>query len=278
MTDIPDRYCVVGNPIEQSKSPEIHALFAKQTQQNISYEKKLVEIGCFEQAAKAFFADGGKGMNVTVPFKEEAYKFADVLTKRAELAGAVNTLAMQSDGAILGDNTDGQGLVWDITERLKWEVKNKHILMLGAGGAAKGVLYMLLQQEPAQITVANRTASKALKLSEQYAAYGEVIGCGFSDISLNEKYDLVINATSASLAGGLPDIDKKIFASTIYAYDMVYGKSLTPFLAWAKQQGVANISDGFGMLVGQAAESFQLWRSQPIDINNAYSALARLIA
>lgn len=256
-----DRYRVVGNPIAHSKSPEIHALFAKQTDQLISYDKHLVELEHFAEEAHAFFSSGGKGMNITVPFKEDAYKFADALTQRAKLAGAVNTLALQSDGSILGDNTDGQGIVWDITERLGWQLKDKNILVLGAGGAVKGVLYMLQQQQPNNIVVANRTILKANAIAEQFASFGDISARGFESVSEMNGFDIIINGTSASLGGQLPNIKPDIFNRVSGAYDMVYSDSDTPFLRWASENGAKQTSDGLGMLIGQAAESFFIWRN-----------------
>lgn len=254
-----DRYCVFGNPIAHSKSPIIHSLFAEQTQQQLSYDKQLVELDGFNQAAKDFFANGGKGLNITVPFKHDAYQFAQVLTERAKTAGAVNTLALQEDGSILGDNTDGIGMVSDIVDRMSWPIQAQRVLILGAGGAVRGVLLPVLEQHPMSVTVANRTAEKARVLEEEFKPYGQVNGCGYDELD-GQQFDLVINGTSASLSGDLPPIPAEVLASNARAYDMMYGSEPTPFLRWAKQHGAKGIADGLGMLVGQAAESFYIWR------------------
>lgn len=256
-----DHYRVVGNPIAHSKSPAIHALFAEQTQQNIIYDKALIEIGEFAEDARAFFNSGGKGMNVTVPFKGDAFNFADELTERASLASAVNTLALQKDGSILGDNTDGPGLVWDLRDRLGWELNGKRMLILGAGGAVRGVLHSLIEAGLSEIVIANRTASKASDLAELFSRYGRVSGVGFDELTNSApSFDIIVNATSASLSGALPNVKDTVIASADAVYDMVYSKELTAFLEWAKALGVQNVSDGFGMLIGQAAESFNIWR------------------
>ncbi len=259
-----DQYAVVGNPIAHSKSPQIHQLFAQQTKQEINYEKLLVPLGEFNQHLNSFFQRGGKGLNVTVPFKEDAFEFADALSERAQLAGAVNTLVVKGDGAIWGDTTDGVGLVADIY-RLGWQIKSKRVLVLGAGGAVRGVLQPLLVEKPEKIIIANRTASKAVNLSEIFKPYGTICGCGFENLK-NKPFDLIINGTSASLSGELPPLPDAVFSSDSYVYDMVYGSEPTSFMEWADRQGVAETSDGLGMLVGQAAESFRLWRGVSPDI------------
>ena len=255
-----DKYAVFGNPIEHSKSPQIHAEFARQTGQAMEYDRQLVARDDFSNAAKTFFAAGGKGLNITVPFKEEAYHFADQLTDRARAAQAVNTLALQGSGQILGDNTDGAGLVMDLTRYLGWQLRGKNILILGAGGAVRGVLLPLLAAAPKAITVANRTAAKAEELAKHFAEQGRIQGCGFDalqDICAPKDVDIIINGTSASLAGDLPPISSTYFSATTCVYDMVYGDQLTPFLKWAQDSGAGAISDGIGMLYGQAARKFQ---------------------
>ncbi|BCD96988.1 shikimate dehydrogenase [Marinagarivorans cellulosilyticus] len=268
-----DRYAVVGNPIAHSKSPAIHTLFAKQTQQKLSYEKILIELGHFEKDVKRFFTSGGKGLNVTVPFKENAFTFPDQLTPRAQLAGAVNTLIQQTDGSILGDTTDGAGLINDL-QRNCFLLKNAKILVLGAGGAVRGILEPLLAQQPKEVVIANRTVAKAQMLADIFDNYGNIRACGFDDLT-GYEFDTVINGTSASLAGELPPVPESIFANNknTGAYDMMYSKKLTPFLLWAKQQNVSLLTDGLGMLVGQAAESFQLWRGVMPDITPVIDAL-----
>ena len=255
-----DKYAVFGNPIAHSKSPDIHRQFAEQTGQDLSYGKQLVADDGFEAAADAFFAGGGKGLNITVPFKQDAYAYVARTTPRARRAGAVNTLSLQADGTILGDTTDGIGLVSDIINNLGWEVRHKRVLVLGAGGAVRGVLEPLLAQQPQHIVIANRTVDKALQLSKGFAEFGYLLGCGF-DMLDEQQFDLIINGTSAGLQGDLPPLpDSLIDANGATAcYDMLYGAKPTPFMQWAAQRG-AKVSDGLGMLVGQAAESFALWR------------------
>lgn len=254
-----DQYCVFGNPIAQSKSPDIHRQFAQQTGEAVDYSKQLVDVDGFETAAKTFFEGGGCGLNITVPFKLDAYQFADQLTERAKNAGAVNTLKRLEDGKIIGDNTDGQGLVSDITEYLGWPVVGKRVLILGAGGAVRGVLQPLLEQRPQTLVIANRTLAKAEGLADEFSSYGEIQACEFSAL-MGQQFDLVINATSAGLAGELPPLPNGLLADTACCYDMIYGAEPTVFLQWAKQQGAAQVADGIGMLVGQAAQSFKLWR------------------
>lgn len=276
-----DRYAVFGNPIVHSRSPEIHTAFAEQTRQCMTYTKQLVEIDQFGCAADEFFAAGGRGLNVTVPFKEKAFAYASQLTPRAQSAGAVNTLALQADGSVLGDNTDGIGMVRDITTRLQWPLKGKRILLLGAGGAARGVLLPCLEQEPASLTVANRTLAKAEMLvqnfRQEFAANpvsGRVDACGFDALAARE-FDLVINGTSASIGGDVPPIPASVFTADAAAYDMMYGKDLTPFLRWSQQQGVERLADGLGMLVGQAAEAFFLWRGIKPEIEPVLEQLRK---
>ncbi len=251
-----DQYCVFGNPIEHSRSPFIHHTFAKQTNQNIYYQKKLVPLNGFSDAVTAFIKQEGKGANITVPFKEEALALADELSDRARLAGAVNTLTFKN-GKVYGDNTDGEGLVQDLI-RNKVSLAGCRILLLGAGGAARGVLLPLLSQSPSSITVANRTESKAELLCLHFSD-SRVTASNFLDVE-GKQFDLIINATSASLSGGVPAISETVINNTVTCYDMVYGKDKTPFLKWAKKHGAANIIDGLGMLVGQAAVSFSIWR------------------
>jgi shikimate dehydrogenase len=255
-----DKYAVFGNPIAHSKSPDIHRQFAEQTGQDLSYSKQLVAEDGFEAAANEFFANGGRGLNITVPFKQDAYAYVARTTPRARRAGAVNTLSLEADGTILGDTTDGVGLVSDIVNNLGWEIRHKRVLVLGAGGAVRGVLEPLLEQQPQHIVIANRTVDKALQLSKGFAEFGYLLGCGF-DMLGEQQFDLIINGTSAGLQGELPLLpDSLIDANgTTACYDMLYGAEPTPFIQWAAQRG-AQVSDGLGMLVGQAAESFALWR------------------
>ena len=255
----PDRYAVFGNPVVHSKSPQIHQWFARQTGQDISYSKQLVEEGQFESAAARFFRSGGKGLNITMPFKLNAFTFADRVTPRAERAGAVNTLARQGDGSILGDNTDGAGMVADITANLGWPLDARRVLVLGAGGAVRGVLQPLLSEAPGRLLIANRTVAKALQLARNFRDLGRIQVCGFEDLA-GQQFDLVINGTAASLAGDLPPLPEGLLGDGARCYDMMYAAEPTVFLRWAREQGAQACADGLGMLVGQAAESFFLWR------------------
>ncbi len=255
----PDRYAVFGNPIEHSKSPQIHQAFAAQTGEDVIYTKQCVDEDKFAIEAKAFFEAGGHGLNVTVPFKQDACVFADELTDRAQAAGAVNTLARRSDGSILGDNTDGCGLVSDITDRLGWQLRAAKVLILGAGGAVRGVLEPILAEGPSLVVIANRTAPKAKILADMFASSGEITGVGFDDID-DIAFDVIINGTSASLSADVPPVPSSCIVEHTKVYDMVYGAEPTAFMKWAVKQGATQVSDGLGMLVGQAAESFRLWR------------------
>ncbi|MDW6002292.1 shikimate dehydrogenase [Vibrio mangrovi] len=260
MAHLNDRYAVFGNPISHSKSPFIQTLFARQTNQEMTYTAELAPVNGFKSTVDAFFSQGGKGCNVTVPFKEEAYAFADQLTERAKIAGAVNTLKKLDDGGILGDNTDGAGLVQDLLQH-QVPLAGAKILLIGAGGAAKGVIHPLLAQSPDSIVITNRTFAKAEALAalfQESQVQAPVSALPMAEI--HSKFDVVINSTSASLSGELPDITGDIFSEKSVAYDMMYGKGLTVFSQWAVEHGCAHAYDGLGMLVGQAAESFMLWR------------------
>ena len=253
-----DLYCVFGNPIAHSRSPAIHSAFAKATGQDLIYEARLAAVDGFPLAVSEFVAAGGKGANVTVPFKEEAFRLATRLSERAARAGAVNTLAF--DGAeIFGDNTDGAGLVRDITNNLGFPLLGKRILLLGAGGASRGVIAPLLAEKPASLFVANRSADKAAALAQAFADMAP-LGAGSFAETAGKSFDLLINATSASLSGDSLPLPPGIFAPGSLAYDMMYGKGETPFLALAREQGAARCADGLGMLVEQAAEAFFVWR------------------
>lgn len=255
---MPDLYAVIGNPISHSKSPLIHAEFSKQTDQDMRYEAILGALDGFSIAVEAFRKFGGRGMNVTIPFKLEACKISTRLTERAAAAQAVNTLVFDND-EILGENTDGIGLVRDIVSNLDFMITGKRVLLMGAGGAARGALLPLLEHQPKTLTIANRTKQKAFELQQRFAEYGCVIPADYVDLAGHE-FDIVINSTSASLNGELPSLPPCIFAAESLAYDMMYGSGLTPFLQFAGQQGAVHLSDGIGMLVEQAAESFLLWR------------------
>lgn len=253
-----DRYAVFGNPIGHSKSPAIHTAFARQTGQDLTYEALLAPLDDFTGAVRAFIASGGRGANVTVPFKEEAFRLTSRRTPRAELAGAVNTLVF-ADGEIVGDNTDGAGLLRDLEINLACPINGKRVLLLGAGGAARGALGPLLDARPATLVIANRTAAKAVELARSFAEHGPVAASAYSELA-GQSFDLVINATSASLGGELPPLPLGVFAPGSLAYDMMYAKDGTPFLDFARQHGAAYLSDGLGMLVEQAAEAFFIWR------------------
>lgn len=258
-----DLYCVFGNPIAHSKSPAIHAAFAQQTGENLRYEARLAAVDGFFAAISDFVAEGGRGANVTVPFKEEAYRRCDRLTDRAARAGAVNTLQF-IDGGVHGDNTDGAGLVRDISVNLGRSLAGQRILLLGAGGASRGVIAPLLAEKPAVLVIANRSPDKAQQLAAAFAdlAAGAVPSGGAFAQLAGQQFDVVINATSASLSGDSLPLPAGIFAPGSLAYDMMYGKGETPFLALARAQGAANCADGLGMLVEQAAEAFTVWRGK----------------
>jgi len=255
MTDV---YAVIGNPIAHSKSPRIHAEFARQTGEDLRYEAVLAPRDGFAAAVVEFRAAGGKGLNVTVPFKLDAFALATERTERAVQAQAVNTLKFDGASA-LGDNTDGAGLVADLTGRLDFALDGKRVLIMGAGGAARGVILPLLRERPASIAIANRTVEKARALQRQFEPFGTVTSGGYAELS-GRSFDLVVNATSAALAGELPPLPPGIFAPGALAYDMIYGPDHSRFEAHARKDGAACVADGLGMLVAQAAESFLLWR------------------
>ena len=263
-----DRYAVFGHPVAHSKSPWIHAAFARQTGHEISYEAILAPLDGFAHAVRTFAAAGGEGANVTLPFKQEAYALATRPTLRAALAKAVNTFGFH-DGTIEGDNTDGIGLVTDLTVNLGCELRGRRILLLGAGGAARGVLLPLLAQGPALLTIANRTVAKAEALAAEFEPVATRSGAAGADVPLSAcgfaalagiRFDLVINATAASLADEAPALPPGLYSPGSLAYDLMYGKGLTAFLRDAQSQGAGRLADGLGMLVEQAAEAFLLWR------------------
>ena len=271
-----DRYGVFGNPIGHSKSPLIHRLFAEQTAQQLSYDTLLAPLDAFEGYARAFFAEG-RGANVTVPFKEQAFALADSLTERARRAGAVNTLKKLDDGSLLGDNTDGAGLVRDLTVNAGIELRGKRILLLGAGGAVRGILEPFLAEQPQSLVIANRTVDKAEQLARQFADLGPVVASGFDWI--DAPVDLIINGTSASLAGELPPISASLIQpGHTCCYDMMYGAGPTAFNRWAAEQGAARTLDGLGMLVEQAVEAFHLWRGVRPDSAPVLAELRRQLA
>jgi len=237
-----DRYAVFGNPIAHSKSPLIHRLFAEQTKQTLEYSAQLAEIGQFAQAVDHFINDNGKGLNITVPFKEDAWACATQHSKRAQRAGAVNTLIVKQDGSLYGDTTDGVGLVRDLTQNKKITLQDKHILIIGAGGAVRGVIEAVLEQQPKRLLIANRTQEKAERLATDFSDLGNIEGCGLDDIA-EQQFDVVINGTSASLQGELPALPPSIFATDACSYDMMYGAQPTAFMQWSKQQSFDHVYD-----------------------------------
>lgn len=260
MSESIDRYAVFGNPIKHSKSPLIHTLFAEQTRQHLVYTAELVEIGQFDSAVKQFIENNSKGLNITVPFKEDAWQLADRHSTRARRAGAVNTLKLEDDGSLYGDTTDGVGLVNDLIQNHHIQVEDKSILIIGAGGAVRGVLQAILEQRPASLFIANRTAEKAVQLSKDFSDLGNITGCGLDEIK-DQRFDVVINGTSASLQGDLPAIPTTVFDERTCSYDMMYADEATVFMQWSKQNGAVQVYDGLGMLVEQAAEAFYIWRN-----------------
>jgi shikimate dehydrogenase len=268
----PDQYGVVGHPISHSWSPFIHGLFAKQTEQSLVYRLYDVAPENFRAYVLEFFTRGGRGLNVTVPHKEAAAELANELTVRADRAGAVNTLMLNAEHSILGDNTDGHGLVTDLQKNLGVGVSNERVLILGAGGATRGVVEPLLGLGPAELVVANRTAERAVNLASLFVDLGAIRGCGFEDVG-DEPFDLVINATAAGLSGAVPNVAGSVIGSHTVCYDMSYSKSATPFVTWAIEQGCARAHKGWGMLVEQAAESFTLWRGVRPDTEAVLDAL-----
>ena len=252
------QYAVVGNPVKHSKSPRIHSLFASQTGIDLAYTAIQLKPENFEAGVRKFFADGGAGLNVTVPFKEKAFLLADSCSERASLAQAVNTLCVDGDGALIGDNTDGVGLVRDIKGNHQFQIRQRRILLLGAGGAVRGALSALVAEDPAEITIANRTPGKALQLKAEFGHLADLTAVGFGELDAT-AFDLVINGTSLSLEGKLPPISKAVISSACCCYDMVYADSDTVFVRWARDNGAVLALDGLGMLVEQAAESFAIW-------------------
>lgn len=270
-----DRYAVFGHPVAHSRSPWIHTRFAELTGQRMVYEARDVAPGGFETALSDFLLEGGKGLNVTLPHKLAAFAAADFLTPRAQHAGAVNTLALQRRG-LLGDNTDGAGLLRDLRDNLGVEIKARRVLLVGAGGAARGALPALLAARPREVIIANRSAVRAVALAQDCAADRPVAGVALD--AVEGTFDLVVNATSASLSGSVPALPDGIVGATTFCYDMVYGVGPTAFMDWAAQRGAAGLSDGAGMLVEQAAESFELWRGVRPATAAVLTELRRLLA
>lgn len=256
-----DSYAVIGNPIRHTKSPLIHTAFARQTGQDIAYEALEAPLGGFAAVVDRFRAGGGCGLNITAPFKLDAFAYATEIKEAARCAGAVNAMKFEGDH-VIADNFDGIGLVNDIQRNLDWPIKGRRVLLLGAGGAAHGALLPILEQGPAEVVIVNRTVRRAEELRDQIATRAPLFATGFAQLPHAHPgpFDLVINATSASQQDDLPPLDMGVFAPTTLAYEMVYGKGLTPFLRLAKSAGASRLADGVGMLVEQAAEAFLWWR------------------
>jgi shikimate dehydrogenase len=267
---VPDRYAVIGNPIGHSKSPQVHSLFAQQTRQAMVYEPLLAPIDGFAGVVHDFIDRGGCGANVTVPFKLEAFALAQERTPRAQSAGAVNTLSF-SAGRIKGDNTDGIGLVRDIMINAAVPLKGRSVLLLGAGGAARGVILPLIEAHIASLVIANRTQDRALELAEHFSPSTVAVSVSTFE-QLDRSYDVIINATSASLSSNLPPLPDAVFGLETLAYDMMYGARPTVFMQHAAQRG-AQVRDGLGMLVEQAAESFHVWRGVRPETASVYQWL-----
>ena len=267
-----DHYAVMGNPVAHSKSPRIHALFAEQTHQQLRYEAILVEKNGFNKAVADFLQHGGKGLNITVPFKQDAWALATSRSERAERAGAVNTLILDQDGRHRGDNTDGTGLVRDLLQNHGTVLASKRLLLVGAGGAARGVIEPLLGENPDLLVIANRTAEKAVELARLFCDLGHTEGCGLDDVA-EQSFDLIINATAASLARQVPALPDSVITANSSCYDMMYADKPTAFMDWARQRGATHCMDGLGMLVEQAAESFYLWRDVRPDTGPVIQAL-----
>lgn len=255
----PDRYAVFGHPIRHSKSPLIHSQFAEQTGQNILYSSQDVDLPQFEDEARTFFLNGGMGLNCTLPLKEAAFCLADACSARAGRARAVNTLVLRPDGTLFGDNTDGAGLLRDLTVNLGLKLAGTRVLILGAGGATRGIIAPLLETALERLVIANRTASRAVLLADEFAALGNVSGCGFADLA-DSRYELILNATAASLTGQLPPLSDDLLTPGGCCYDLAYAETPTAFVRWGQTHGASVSVDGLGMLVEQAAEAFLLWR------------------
>ncbi len=254
-----DKYAVFGHPIKHSKSPRIHNIFAEQTSQALEYIAQEVPAEQFSTAVDCFFSDGGKGLNCTIPLKELAWSYADLKTERAQLSKAVNTLAIQNDGSILGDNTDGIGLVTDLMRNHGLTLAGSKILILGAGGASRGIIAPIFEQSVASIVIANRTVDKALNLAAEFQHKGHINGCGFNDLG-SQQFDLIINATSTSLSGQIPPLPRHLLANKGVCYDLAYSNEPTAFVRWGEENQALKSLDGLGMLVEQAAEAFFIWR------------------
>ena len=267
-----DRYAVIGNPIAHSKSPAIHAAFARQTEQDVVYDRIRAEPLDFAGAVRTFVAAGGRGLNVTVPFKELAWELLDDLSERARAARSVNTLMVADGGLLRGDNTDGVGLVRDLAENHGFSFAGRSVLLVGAGGAARGVVLPLLETGVAALVIANRTTAKAHALAQAMRARGPVSGCGLNQL-WRQRFDLIVNATSTGLQGVDLNLPSDCLAEQGWVYDMFYADAPTPFCRWGSARGAERVLDGLGMLVEQAAESFFLWRGLRPDTMPVIKAL-----
>ena len=273
-TEAPDQYGVAGHPVSHSWSPFIHGMFAKATAQNMVYRLFDLPPENFRRDTLKLFAAGVRGLNVTLPHKQAAADLVNELTPRAERAKAVNTIAYFDDTSLIGDNTDGLGLLADLERNLGLTVTGKRLLILGAGGAVRGVLGPLLEREPQEVVIANRTPERARQLAEEFSDLGDIQHCGFGDAK-GPPYDLIINATSASLQGEMPVMPVGLVGEGTVCYDMAYGRGHTPFTLWARSLHARRTTKGWGMLVEQAAESFQLWRGIRPDTKPVLEALAQ---
>lgn len=268
-----DRYAVFGHPISHSRSPDIHARFAAQTRQTMEYRAMDVPAEVFETTLRTFIKDQGRGLNCTVPLKEIAFGVCDALSDRAQRSGAVNTIKISENGQLWGDNTDGVGLLRDLTHNLSLSLKEKRILILGAGGATRGIIEPLLEARPQSLWIANRTIERAEQLALDFKALGQINALGFMALE-GFAFDLILNATSASLSGALPPLPVGLLAPGGSCYDLAYGKEPTPFVHWGREQGACLSADGIGMLVEQAAEAFHIWRGVFPETRPVIEALA----
>lgn len=266
------KYAVIGNPVQHSKSPQIHTAFARQEGIALHYQRIRSNQADFQSDVDTFRSAGGLGMNVTLPFKVDAFQQCVQHDEFAQAAQAVNTLSFNPAGEWLGANTDGIGLLRDLTHNLKLNLQQSSILILGAGGSVRGILLPLLRQQPEQITLANRTLAKAQQLAEQFCSNGNVRACGYNQLK-SQRYDLVINATSASLSQDLPPIPDHIVDANSFCYDLAYSDHATVFMQWAQNLGVSGVSDGIGMLIEQAAESYSIWRGYRPDTEPVFNLL-----
>jgi shikimate dehydrogenase len=269
----PDQYGLVGHPVSHSWSPFIHGMFAKETGQNLVYRLFDVEPGNFRREILRLFTSGVRGLNVTLPHKQSAADLVNELTPRAERAQAVNTIGMDDGAGLIGDNTDGVGLTRDLEHNLGLNLADKRVLILGAGGAVRGVLGALMERELREVIIANRTPARSALLAKEFADLGNIVGCGFAEVR-GPAYDIIINATSAGLQGEMPAMPADLVNEDSICYDMAYGRADTPFTSWAKSLHARHVAKGWGMLVEQAAESFLVWRGQRPKTQPVLEALA----